>query len=524
YVEGENFVATAWTIDGREMTVDVANCTADSITFTFAEGEEYDSGKALAIAISGETLADAAGNVIVANSLVVSDHAKPVMLAAESTVRLQQTETEDDCYMPEDGQIILTFSENMAQFLASENVDDLLGEFEINRNGSADAWTGLNGLVKSAEAVGNTIVLTMNETTGWGYRDVHVRVKAGIDDLPDTVFGDSVGNNIAYTETEFRVQNIMTYYAPSILAPVADEFYRTDDLAVEMFFRSACSDNAFAIENWTFTVKHNGEQMGEAKEIAIDAVSEQDLIDGTLVFKAREWMYDHGLTVEDYTLYLNFTWTDPDTAVATDVEYAVSFSAKANVINEYVDITDHAIVTPLGGMVIRKIGEGVESGYYDFKVKFDPETYAITLEWNGSTVSIDPVNADTYWLGEGDAAIEVYVNPAKISKENLEKLTTEEPYELTSRVLINKNRVINAFSETAPAPYGDAKYYLNAVAAMDVAVGAVTDVKIDKVTLVVKRADEAFTMADLRDLADGIDSGIQLWIDEKTAVNSDGIN
>ncbi|MBO4528793.1 MAG: hypothetical protein J5743_14260, partial [Victivallales bacterium] len=278
YVEGENFVATAWTIDGREMTVDTANSGADFITFTFAEGEEYDSGKALAIAIADETLADAAGNVIVANGLVVSDYAKPVLLAAESTVRLLQNEEMNDCYMPEDGQIILTFSENMAQYLVAEDVDSLLGEFEINRNGSdAAAWTGLNGLVKSVAAEGNTIVLTMNETTGWGYRDVHVRVKAGIDSLPDTVFGDIVGNNIAYTATEFRVQNIMTYYAPSILAPVADEFYRTDNLLVEMFFRSACSDNAFAIDNWTFTVEHNGEQMGEEKVIPITVEDEEDL-------------------------------------------------------------------------------------------------------------------------------------------------------------------------------------------------------------------------------------------------------
>ena len=85
---------------------------------------------------------------------------------------------------------------------------------------------------------------------------------------------------------------------------------------------SSCSDNAFAIDNWTFTVKHNGEQMGEAKVIPVTVEDEDDLVNGTLVFKAREWMYDHGLSVEDYTLYLNFTWTDPDTAVATDVEYA----------------------------------------------------------------------------------------------------------------------------------------------------------------------------------------------------------
>ena len=514
YVEGENFVATAWTIDGREMTVDTAKSGADFITFTFAEGEDYDSGKALAIAVAEETLADAAGNAIIANGLVVSDYAKPVLLAAESTVRLLQNETADDCYMPEDGQIILTFSEPMAQFIASENIDELIGEFEINRNGSdASAWTGLDGLVKSVAAEGNTIVLTMNETAGWGYRDVHVRVKAGIDSLPDTVFGDIVGNNIAYTATEFRVQNIMTYYAPSILAPAEGEFYRTDNLLVKMFFRSACSDNAFAIDNWTFTVKHNGEQMGEAKVIPVTVEDEADLINGTLVFKAREWMIDHGLSIEDYTLYLNFTWTDPDTAVATDVEYAVSFSAQANVINEYVDITDHAVITPINGMIIRNIGEGVASGYYDLTAALNAEGQ-LTLTWNGNTELIDIENAALYTLGSGDNAITIYVDPNKITLEDYIALT-EEPYQLTSRILINKDRVINAFSETAPAPYGDSLFYLNAIAAMDVAAGNVDGARIATVTLRVKAADEAFTMADLRDLTADETSGLQLWLDAK---------
>ena len=522
YVEGENFVATAWTIDGREMTVDTANSGADFITFTFAEGEDYDSGKALAIAIADETLADAAGNVIVANGLVVSDYAKPVLLAAESTVRLLQNEDMNDCYMPEDGQIILTFSENMAQFITSENIDDLLGEFEINRNGSdATAWTGLNGLVKSVAAEGNTIVLTMNQTDGWGYRDVHVRVKAGIDSLPDTVFGDIVGNNIAYTATEFRVQNIMTYYAPSILAPVADEFYRTDNLLVEMFFRSACSDNAFAIDNWTFTVKHNGEQMGEAKVIPVTVENEEDLINGTYVFKAREWMYDHGLTVEDYTLYLNFTWTDPDTAVATDVEYAVSFSAQANVINEYVDITDHAVITPINGMVIRNVGEGVASGYYDFTAAVDAEGQ-LTLAWNGNTVVIDQENAALYTLGAGDNSVMVFIDPAKITLEDYVALTTE-PYQLTSRVLVNKDRVINAFSETAPAPYDGTEYYLNAIAAMDIACGNIDSAKMATITVRVERADEAFTLDDLRELTADENSGLQLWFDAKNMDSVSGV-
>ena len=521
YVEGENFVATAWTIDGREMTVDTANSGADYITFTFAEGENYDSGKALAIAIADETLADAAGNVIVANGLVVSDHAKPVLLAAESTVRLLQNEAADDCYMPEDGQIILTFSENMAQYFVAEDVDSLLGEFEINRNGSSDAWTGLNGLVKSVAAEGNTIVLTMNETTGWGYRDVHVRVKAGIDALPDTVFGDVVGNNIAYTETEFRVQNIMTYYAPSILAPVADEFYRTDNLAVKMFFRSACSDNAFAIDNWTFTVKHNGEQMGEEKVIPVTVENEEDLINGTYVFKAREWMYDHGLSVEDYTLYLNFTWTDPDTAVATDVEYAVSFSAQANVINEYVDITDHAVITPINGMVIRNVGEGVASGYYDFTAAVNAEGQ-LTLTWNGNTMVIDQENAALYTLGNGDNAITVYVDPAKITLEDYVALTNE-PYQLASRILVNKDRVINAFSETAPAPYDGSLYYLNAIAAMDIACGNIDSAKMATITVRVERADEAFTLDDLRELTADENSGLQLWFDAKNMDSVSGV-
>ena len=514
YVEGENFVATAWTIDGREMTVDTANSGADFITFTFAEGEDYDSGKALVIAISDETLADAAGNVMVANDLLASDHAKPVLLDAESTVKLLQVETEDDCYMPEDGQIILTFSEDMAQFITSENVDDLLGEFEINRNGSAaDAWTGLNGLVKSVAAEGNTIVLTMNETTGWGYRDVHIRVKAGIDALPDTVFGDIVGNNIAYTDTEFRVRNILNYYAPTIVEPVVDEFQRTDDLLVKMFFRSACDDNAFGITNWTFSVKNNGEQMGEAKEIAIDADSALALINGQFVFNAREWMNNNGLDVENYTLYLNFTWTDPDTGVATDVEYAVTFSAQANIINEYVDITDHAVITPINGMVIRKVGEGVTSGYYEFTVALN-EAGELTIVWCGNTAVIDQAAAAEYTLGEGDDYVTVFIDPKKITAEDAEALIND-PYCLTSLILVNKDRVVNAFSETAPAPYGDAKYYLNAVAAMDIACGNISGAKIATVKLLVKRADEAFTMADLRDLAADETSGLQLWLDNK---------
>ena len=156
----------------------------------------------------------------------------------------------------------------------------------------------------------------------------------------------------------------------------------------------------------------------------------------------------------------------------TAVEYTVDFKAQANVVNEYVDITDHAIVTPLGGMVIREIGEGVKSDYYDFNVTFNPETNAVTLEWLGNTADIDVMAPNTYTLGEGDEFITVFVNPAKIKKEDFEALTAEDgPHALTSRILVNKDRVINAFSETAPAPYGDAKYYLNAVTAMDVACG-----------------------------------------------------
>jgi hypothetical protein len=424
--------------------------------------------------------------------------------------------------MPEDGQIILTFSEPMAQFIASEDIDSLLGEFEINRNGSdAAAWTSLDGLVKSVAAEGNTIVLTMNETTGWGYRDVHVRVKPGIDALPDTVFGDIVGNNIAYIDTEFRVQNIMTYYAPTIIEPVAGEFQRTDNLAVKMFFRSACSDNAFAIDAWTFTVKHNGEQMGEEKVIPITVENEQDLIDGTYVFKAREWMFDHGLSVEDYTLYLNFTWTDPDTGVATDVEYAVDFSAQANVINEYVDITDHAVITPINGMVIRNIGEGVASGYYDITAAINAEGQ-LTLIWNGNTVVIDMENAALYTLGSGDNAITVYADPAKITLEDYVALTNE-PYQLTSKILINKDRVINAFSETAPAPYGEAEYYLNAVAAMDIACGNIDSAKMATITVRVERADEAFTLDDLRELTADENSGLQLWFDAKNMDSVSGV-
>ena len=496
--------------------------------FTFdANTAAYDTGSVLTLTVaSGEKLQDLNGNVLnkgTAIGAMTNDRAKPILLAAESDVRVNA-----EGVLAEDAKLTLTFSEPMAVFYTGDDIAQALNEILIKKN---DAWINFDATLAKAVEVSaedaSKIVVTMAESAGWSYKTVAVKVREDIDTYAeDTVFGDVAGNNLAINANlaECPVTGIVYKEAPVIEIPVAynaeeDNILRSDDLKVKInfgsygFFRSeAAFANSYQVEEWTLTVLHSGSAVSQKIYTDEETITNLDQIAaGFLAFVDREWLFEGGFKVADYVLALDLTAIDPDTGESFPVHAEVAFKAQAEICTDYTDIGGGKVVSAESGLVLNNVGSDVASGYYDVTLKLEGGAYALT--WNGKSVPIDDITkVTTVILGEGTNRIQVTLNPAAFSDALNTQIAAGEDFSTSWTILIDQDRKINVFNSKAPVPYNMSAKALSAVAGLDIANGGTENVKLEVVTVHFISVRD-FDMNVLCALGLDDASGVQLWRD-----------
>ena len=162
-MDAATVASAAWTLEGYgDLTAgELDGANDDHLVFTFAQGSAYDTAALPTLTINGAP-ADVAGNALVApQGLVLSDHARPVLVYAKA-----EGGKIADKKMPEGVTITLTFSEAVKQYLFTaegSSVNDIMRDFEIRRVHTWEAIT--DELVDSVSVEDGKIVLSMKAGT-----------------------------------------------------------------------------------------------------------------------------------------------------------------------------------------------------------------------------------------------------------------------------------------------------------------------------------------------------------------------